>query len=101
MQLFLEVDNSINAWNSNPRRTSEMGHNFMSDWTTEEKKKLNGLTFPDHSILLMKFFLSQPYCNQTNHLLHLDHLVIQLVQLGIKKQVLVLVKQDMFLPQTH
>ena len=47
MQLFLEVDNTINAWNSNPQRTSEMGHNFMSDWTTEEKKKLNGLTFPE------------------------------------------------------
>jgi len=34
----------INMHNANTHRTSTVGHNFMSDWTAEEKSRLNGLT---------------------------------------------------------
>jgi len=42
-ELFANIDEIIKAWNADETNTSRMGHNFLSDWTPEEKKKLNGL----------------------------------------------------------
>merc|ERR1712183_427872 len=40
--IFAELDEVINAHNSNPNSTSTMGHNFMSTMTYAEKKVRNG-----------------------------------------------------------
>ena len=42
LQNFANIDAFIEEWNSNEAKTSTVGHNFLSDWTTEEKKGLNG-----------------------------------------------------------
>jgi len=40
---FAAIDKFVEEWNANIENTSSVGHNFMSDWTDEEKKRLNGL----------------------------------------------------------
>ena len=56
MQNFLLLDTEINSWNSNPKKTSEMGHNFMSDLTSEEKKNFAGLKLtPPRKLQSTKF----------------------------------------------
>lgn len=46
---FLEIDTFIQEWNADLTHTHVVGHNFISDWTAEEKTKLTqlskGLTF--------------------------------------------------------
>jgi len=42
LQNFANVDEFIAQWNANKENTSSVGHNFISDWTAEEKKRLNG-----------------------------------------------------------
>ena len=43
MELFRITDTLINEHNSDDTATSQMGHNFLSDWTHAEKKTLSGL----------------------------------------------------------
>ena len=43
MALFEKTDTFIKEWNSKPDQTNTVGHNFISDMTEEEKKKLRGL----------------------------------------------------------
>ena len=43
LENFVKIDNFIDEWNANEENTSSVGHNFLSDWTTEEKKKLAGV----------------------------------------------------------
>jgi C1A family cysteine protease len=43
LENFLAIDKFIEEWNADTSNTSTVGHNFMSDWTREEKKRLNGL----------------------------------------------------------
>jgi C1A family cysteine protease len=43
LQNFAAIDKFIEEWNADTSNTSTVGHNFMSDWTSEEKKRLNGL----------------------------------------------------------
>jgi C1A family cysteine protease len=43
MELFRITDTLINEHNSDDTATSQMGHNFLSDWTHAEKKTLTGL----------------------------------------------------------
>ena len=40
---FAAIDKFIEEWNADPENTSTVGHNFMSDWTAAEKKRLNGI----------------------------------------------------------
>ena len=40
---FLEADAFIQEWNADPTNTHVVGHNFLSDWTAEEKAKLTQL----------------------------------------------------------
>ena len=40
--LFQDVDNELKRINADETITHEVEHNFMSDWTKEEKKKLLG-----------------------------------------------------------
>lgn len=47
MALFAERDAWINWFNSNPERTSTVGHNFLSDMTEQEQKQLRGLNMED------------------------------------------------------
>jgi len=42
LQNFVNVEQFIQEWNANKENTSTVGHNFLSDWTAEEKKRLNG-----------------------------------------------------------
>jgi hypothetical protein len=42
LENFVKIDNFIDEWNANKENTSTVGHNFLSDWTTDEKKKLTG-----------------------------------------------------------
>jgi cathepsin L len=42
LQNFANTDEFIEKWNANKENTSTVGHNFLSDWTPEEKKRLNG-----------------------------------------------------------
>jgi C1A family cysteine protease len=42
LQNFANTDEFIEKWNANKENTSTVGHNFLSDWTAEEKKRLNG-----------------------------------------------------------
>lgn len=42
LQNFADVEKFIQEWNANKENTSTVGHNFLSDWTAEEKKRLNG-----------------------------------------------------------
>ena len=37
---FSRVDKFIEEWNSNPIKTSRVGHNIYSDWSTEERARL-------------------------------------------------------------
>ncbi len=43
MSLFLTTDSFIQEWNADLANTHTVGHNFMSDWTAEEKKVLTKL----------------------------------------------------------
>lgn len=43
LSLWSEVDQTIKEWNADPSVTSWMGHNFLSDYTFEEKAALRGL----------------------------------------------------------
>ena len=43
MELFAQRNAIIEEWNADDTVTSKMGHNFLSDWTVEEKAKLTGL----------------------------------------------------------
>jgi hypothetical protein len=45
MELFSIRDKIIKEWNVKPNVTSFMGHNFLSDWTDVERKRLNGLDY--------------------------------------------------------
>lgn len=45
MELFSVRDKIIKEWNARPNITSYMGHNFLSDWTDDERKKLNGINY--------------------------------------------------------
>jgi len=38
---FAKIDAFIQEWNAG-EHTSRVAHNFLSDWTDEEKKRLNG-----------------------------------------------------------
>ena len=40
---FLETDAFIQEWNADLTNTHVVGHNFLSDWTAEEKAKLTQL----------------------------------------------------------
>ncbi len=40
---FLETDAFIQEWNGDVTNTHVVGHNFLSDWTAEEKAKLTQL----------------------------------------------------------
>lgn len=40
---WLERNQQIQEHNAVENKTSTMGHNFLSDWTPEERKALNGL----------------------------------------------------------
>ena len=42
LENFVKIDKFIDEWNANKENTSMVGHNFLSDWTTDEKKKLTG-----------------------------------------------------------
>ena len=42
LENFEKTDSFIHEWNANKEHTSSVGHNFLSDWTVEEKKKLTG-----------------------------------------------------------
>ena len=50
MELFAERDQIIKEWNARPDVTSKMGHNFLSDWTADERKKLNGINYENRQI---------------------------------------------------
>jgi len=41
LENFVKNDDFIDMWNANKENTSKVGHNFLSDWTTDEIKKLN------------------------------------------------------------
>jgi len=41
-ELFSKLHDKIEAFNADPTKTSTVGHNFMSTWTEQEKKKLTG-----------------------------------------------------------
>lgn len=41
-ELFKQLDAVIKEWNARDDVTSTMGHNFLSDWTFEEKAALRG-----------------------------------------------------------
>ena len=43
MGLFLTADAFIEEWNADLTNTHTVGHNFLSDWTAEEKKVLTKL----------------------------------------------------------
>jgi C1A family cysteine protease len=43
MDLFLTTDAFIEEWNADLTNTHIVGHNFLSDWTAEEKKVLTKL----------------------------------------------------------
>jgi len=43
MELFTTIDKEIKEWNATEGITSTMGHNYLSDYTQEEKKALRGL----------------------------------------------------------
>ena len=43
-ELFTALDKEIKEWNATPGVTSQMGHNYLSDWTAAEKLALRGLT---------------------------------------------------------
>jgi hypothetical protein len=45
MALFSVRDKIIKEWNARPDITSYMGHNFLSDWTDAERKRLNGINY--------------------------------------------------------
>jgi hypothetical protein len=42
LENFAKVDAFIEEWNSNPNVTSTVGHNFLSDWTDDEKESFQG-----------------------------------------------------------
>jgi hypothetical protein len=42
IEQFAKVDAFIEEWNANQDATSTVGHNFLSDWTDEEKKIFSG-----------------------------------------------------------
>jgi C1A family cysteine protease len=46
LELFTALDKEIKEWNATPGVTSQMGHNFLSDWTYAEKLRLRGLNLP-------------------------------------------------------
>lgn len=50
MELFTIRDKIIKEWNATPNITSWMAHNFLSDWTAEERKKLNGIDYANRQI---------------------------------------------------
>jgi hypothetical protein len=50
MELFTIRDKIIKEWNATPGVTSFMGHNFLSDWTAEERKRLNGINYANRQI---------------------------------------------------
>ena len=43
MSNFLETDALVQEWNADLTHTHVVGHNFLSDWTAEEKAKLTRL----------------------------------------------------------
>ena len=43
MRNFAETDVFIEEWNADLTNTHRVGHNFLSDWTAEEKSKLTQL----------------------------------------------------------
>ena len=43
MRNFAETDAFIEEWNADPTNTHRVGHNFISDWSAEEKEKLTQL----------------------------------------------------------
>lgn len=43
MRNFVASDSFIEEWNADPTNTHRVGHNFLSDWTAEEKSKLTQL----------------------------------------------------------
>jgi hypothetical protein len=43
MSNFLETDAFVQEWNADLTHTHVVGHNFISDWTAEEKAKLTQL----------------------------------------------------------
>lgn len=42
LQNFVNIDMFIEQHNADVNKTSTVGHNFLSDWTADEKKRLNG-----------------------------------------------------------
>jgi hypothetical protein len=42
LQIFSVVDEFIEKHNADVNKTSTVGHNFLSDWTADEKKRLTG-----------------------------------------------------------
>lgn len=38
MRNFMETDAFIEEWNADPTNTHRVGHNFISDWSAEEKE---------------------------------------------------------------
>jgi len=46
--LFAKRDSILAKINENPEHTFTVGHNFLSDWTEEEKSKLHQ-TYPEES----------------------------------------------------
>jgi len=50
--LWSEVDHTIREWNADETHTSRMGHNFLSDYTYEEKAALRGvIDNGDHDVV--------------------------------------------------
>lgn len=47
LENFAKVDAFIEEWNSNKELTSNVGHNFLSDWTDDEKKIFHGEPLED------------------------------------------------------
>ena len=43
MRNFISSDDFIQEWNADSTNTHRVGHNFLSDWTAEEKAKLTQL----------------------------------------------------------
>ena len=42
LQNFIAIDKFIEEWNAQEDKTHTVGHNFLSDWTQNEKDVISG-----------------------------------------------------------
>jgi hypothetical protein len=51
LENFIAIDKFIEEWNAQENKTSTVGHNFLSDWTQEEKDIISGKAARNHEKL--------------------------------------------------